>query len=784
MLRRFFSSANTAHHHAAPLPAWQRRGWKMLRWIAALFLLFMCINVLFPPPSLPAYSTIITDNKGQIIHAYLTPDEKWRMKTELHEISPLLQQTIVHKEDRWFYYHPGINPVAVGRALVKNVLRGRVTSGASTITMQVVRLLEPRPRNLWSKAIETIRALQLEWKYSKSEILQLYLNLVPMGGNIEGIKSASWLYFNKNPDHLSLAEITALSIIPNRPTSLRMGRNNALIVAERNRWLQQFEKDGLYPRNDIADAIAEPLTATRLPVPRMAPHLSQRLRNSGPTMVQSTLNSELQLKTEKLVADYVRPLRIYNIHHAAVIIINNQTHAVETYVGSADFTDTIDGGQVNGAAAVRQPGSTLKPLLYGLCIDAGMLTPKMRINDVASNFGGYVPENYDQQFNGAVSMEYALSHSLNIPAVKMLHRLGKEKMIAAMVKARFNQIAKDEKKLGLSMILGGCGTTLEELTGLFSAFATEGLYHAPRYTMQDSSKRPSRILSSGASYMLHEILSNIERPDFPVHWQATGALPRIAWKTGTSYGRRDAWSIGYNTKYTVGVWVGNFSGQGIPELSGASIATPLLFRIFNSIDYDNDKNWFRMPATMDSRMVCSESGLPPAEHCQHLTTDFFLPLISPAAVCNAEKEVMISADERISYCVNCVPANGFKRKWYKEAAPELQAYFEQRQIAYERIPPHNPQCQRVFNGNGPTIVSPDNRAEYFIEKSQPEPIMLRCNAEADVATVYWYINNRFYKAALPNEAVFFAPEAGQVKISCTDDKGRNRDISILVTVVD
>lgn len=191
-----------------------------------------------------------------------------------------------------------------------------------------------------------------------------------------------------------------------------------------------------------------------------------------------------------------------------------------------------------------------------------------------------------------------------------------------------------------------------------------------------------------------------------------------------------------------------------------------------------------MPATMDSRMVCADSGLPPAEHCQHVTTDFFLPLISPAAVCNAEKEVMISADERISYCVNCVPANGFKRKWYKEAAPELQAYFDQRQIAYERIPPHNPQCQRVFSGNGPAIVSPDNRAEYFIEKSQPEPIMLRCQAEADVARVYWYINNRFYKAALPGEAVFFAPEAGQVKISCTDDKGRNRDISILVTVVD
>jgi len=280
---------------------------KTIRLVAATFLVFMLLNIFFPPPSPPAYSTIITDAQQRMIHAYLTPDEKWRMKTELYEISPLLQQTIVHKEDRWFYFHPGVNPVAVVRALIKNIFSGRITSGASTITMQVVRLLEPRPRNLWSKAIETIRAVQMEWKYSKAEILQLYLNLVPMGGNIEGIKSASWLYFNKNPDHLSLAEITALSIIPNRPVSLRMGRNNALIMQERNRWLKQFGEDGLFDTATIADAQKEPLDAERLPVPRLAPHLSQKLRSSGTSSIATTLQMETQAKVEKTVAEYIRP---------------------------------------------------------------------------------------------------------------------------------------------------------------------------------------------------------------------------------------------------------------------------------------------------------------------------------------------------------------------------------------------------------------------------------------------------------------------------------------------
>ena len=551
----------------------------------SFFLLFLLLNFIFPLPDKIEYSTIITDNNGEVINAYLTKDQKWRMKTELNEISPLLRKTIVAKEDKYFYSHPGVNFFAVGRAAFMNLFHMRRTSGASTITMQVARALHPRKRNLMSKTIEMFRAFQLELKYSKNEILQMYLNLVPYGGNIEGVKSASLLYFKKNPDHLSLAEITALSIIPNRPSSLVVGKTNDLIIKERNRWLEKFAADGVFSKKEMEDAIAEPLNANRTSVPHFLPHLSYKLKTqSNQTSINTNIVLNTQLKLEKLTEDYVRTLRLNNIHNAAVVVIDNKTHKVISYVGSAGFADTTDGGQVNGAAAIRQPGSTLKPLLYGLCIYEGLLTPKTIVNDVPVNYAGYAPENYDQKFNGYVTVEYALDHSLNIPAVKSLDLLGKDRLVSKLVQCDFKQIQKDQRKLGLSMILGGCGATLEQLTGLFSAFANNGVYVHPQYLKSDSSSKKIQLLSPAADYMVTEILSKVNRPDFPLNWTATEHMPKIAWKTGTSYGRRDAWSIGYNKNYTVGVWVGNFSGAGVPELSGANTASPLIFIIFNTID--------------------------------------------------------------------------------------------------------------------------------------------------------------------------------------------------------
>lgn len=751
--------------------------------ILSLLLLFFLLNWIFPLPDKIEYSSIITDSKGEVVNAYLTSDQKWRMKTELEEISPLLRKTIIAKEDKYFYSHPGVNPVAVGRALFKNIFRMKTTSGASTITMQVARAMEHRPRNLLSKFIETFRAFQLELKYDKDEILQLYLNLVPYGGNIEGVKSASILYFKKNPDHLSLAEITALSIIPNRPSSLVIGKTNDRIVEERNRWLQKFAEDKVFTTKEIEDALAEPLTATRGTVPHYIPHLAYKLKRQGSSIIKTNIELNTQLKTEKIVEDYVRSQRLKNIKNAAVIIIDNKTHKVISYLGSSNFNDTIDGGQVNGAAAVRQPGSTLKPLLYALCFDEGLMTPKSVLTDVAVNYEGYAPENYDEKFNGYVTVEYALEHSLNIPAVKSLKLLGHEKLIQKLGSCNFKQIQKDQRKLGLSMILGGCGTSLEELTGLFSSFANNGIYISPSFLQTDTILRKNTVISPAANYMVNEILSKVNRPDFPLNWTATERMPKIAWKTGTSYGRRDAWSIGYNKNYTVGVWVGNFSGVGVADLSGANIATPLLFKIFNTIDYDSDEEWFTQPKDADIRQVCSETGLLPAPHCTNLATDYFIPLISSTKICDNRQEIMISPDEKISYCKSCAPETGYKKKWFKVTEPDMQAWMEENRIVFEKIPPHNPDCELIFKGNAPVINSPVNGTEYLISKKNKEPLQLVCKTANDVSKVYWYINNKFYKSCNAGEKQFFIPEEGPVKISCTDDKGRNRDIKITVKYV-
>jgi penicillin-binding protein 1C len=336
----------------------------------------------------------------------------------------------------------------------------------------------------------------------------------------------------------------------------------------------------------------------------------------------------------------------------------------------------------------------------------------------------------------------------------------------------------------LSMILGGCGATLEEMTGMYSLFANEGVYVRPRYTCDDSSVAGQRILSPAAVFMINETLSKVNRPDFPLNWQSTLHLPKIAWKTGTSYGRRDAWSIGYNKHFTVGIWAGNFSGLGVPELSGANVATPLLFTVFNTIDYDDDAAWFAKPADCDVRMVCSETGLPPDDFCKNLVTDYFIPLVSTAKKCDNRQEVFLSADGKLSYCRSCLPTAGYTKKWFTVIPPEMKEYYDANHITYAAIPPHNPECEKIFKEGAPVVTSPANGSEYLINRKDPEPLLLRCRVTNDVAKVYWYINDKFYRSGEAGGKAFFMPDEGPVKISCTDDKGRNRNVWIRVKYVD
>jgi penicillin-binding protein 1C len=337
------------------------------------------------------------------------------------------------------------------------------------------------------------------------------------------------------------------------------------------------------------------------------------------------------------------------------------------------------------------------------------------------------------------------------------------------------------------MILGGCGVRLEELTALYAAFGNEGRYYPPRFVAADAScgakDSGTTVISPAAAYMLGTILKDLHRPDLPnLHEQASN-IPRIAWKTGTSYGRRDAWSIGYNSRYTIGVWIGNFSGQGVASLNGAGTATPLLFRLFHALDAQVSEDWLRQPQDLSFRLVCAQSGNPPETCCTEQVMDYYIPGRSSNNRCNHLREVCIAADERFAYCTSCVPATGYKKKVYANPAPDLLAFYESGNIPYQKMPPHNPGCARTFDGAAPVINSLTENMTYIIVDRGSQLLQLGCQTASDVKKVYWYINDRFLSAAPAGEKIFFSPQDPELKISCTDDKGRNADIRVKVKFI-
>ncbi len=745
------------------------------------FFLFFIVNSLYPLKTDISYSKVILSDKGEIMSSFLSVDDKWRMKTELDEISPDFLKCILHKEDRFFYWHFGFNPFAISRAAFNNVIEGKKTSGASTITMQVVRLLDPKPRTYWSKFVEVFQAIKLEFLFSKDEILTMYCNLLPYGGNIEGIKAASELFLGTPCSKLSLAQAITLAIVPNRPSSLALGRFNDKIVEERNRWVTLFKKEKIFSKQSLEGANTEPLLAYRRASPKFAPHLSRLLHHSYSLkdIINTSISLSKQDKVRNLAFNYLKPFHLYGIHNAAVLVVDNKDRSVVTYVGSPDFFDNNHSGQVDGVLALRSPGSTLKPLVYGLNFDEGFYTPKMKILDTPSDFDTYSPLNFDNEFSGEVTLSEGLSRSLNIPAVRLLDNIGVPSFLNKLKLSGFKSIESQEHKLGLSVILGGCGVSLFELCGLYSAFANQGRFSPLHFIKGGSVQNATPVLTPSSTYMVSEILTTLNRPDFPEHYNRVKNLPKVAWKTGTSYGRRDAWSIGYNAQYTVGVWIGNFDGKSADQLVGGKVATPLMFEVFKAIQNTLEEEWLQSPDSLDFRLVCEESGLPPSDFCHNIITDYFIPLKSPIKKCNHLKAYFVSSDEKVSFCNFCLPSSNYKKKLYHNYDPALISYFENNNFPYVKIPAHNPYCEHVAKRSKPVIVSPLPGREYFINNTSTE-LVLKAITTADVSFIYWYINDRFLKRVDANSELFFTPPYGKVKISCSDDKGRNTDIFIEV----
>lgn len=758
--------------------------WKMAAAITlAVASIFLILHLLFPLPKLPPNSTLVYDNQGKLMHAFLASDQKWRMKIELAEIDERLQKIITQKEDQWFYYHFGVNPIAIIRAAVNNIRSKKRTSGASTITMQVARLLEPRPRTIGSKLIEVFRAFQLEIKYSKAEILQLYLNLAPYGGNIEGVKSASILLYGCLPKDLSLGQIISLSIIPNRPNSLGAGRNPELLMEEKNRWVQLLAKKANLSDQDIADAIAEPVPNKRLIAPKYSPHLANRLKSLGNKTYHTNINFETQQQCVTVLKRQIEMLRTKGIGNAAAIVIENETGKIVAYVGSADFDEDFYQGQVDGIKAIRSPGSTLKPLIFAQAIDKGLVTPKTILLDVPKDFDGFRPVNFDQKFNGTVSAEDALAFSLNLPAVQLLSAVGVGNFIDLLGKHGFKQIQKDRKKLGLSAILGGCGVSLEELTGIFAGLANGGVYHKPTLLATQKQNPNKRFCSEEAASMVTDILKRVQRPDFPLTHDYSIYAPRIAWKTGTSYGRRDAWSIGYNHKYTIGVWAGNFDNTGNPLLSGAEIATPILFKLFDAIDPGSQGPKSFPAPNIRERSVCAKTGMPPADFCTDLINDYFLPGISNYQICSHLKKVEVDAFEQISYCKSCLPASGYKVKHYDNPPPELLSFMQASNSALLLPPPHNDACTQKQLSGVLSFKTPINGKEYWIDETEDGEMAFEIEAPADASTIFWFLDEKYLGKSSPSKPYFHTfKTSGNYQLKAADDLGRTQSVSFNVRV--
>ncbi|MCB0855882.1 MAG: penicillin-binding protein 1C, partial [Bacteroidetes bacterium] len=495
-------------------------------------MILILVNVLFPLPEEKPYSQTVMAADSSLLCAYLTPDEKWRMHTSLDEVNPEMVKAIIAKEDRWFYYHSGVNPFALFRAFFSNITTGKRVSGASTITMQLARMSDRSPRTYFNKFKEMFRAFQFEWKYSKREILEMYLSYLPYGGNVEGVAAASYIYLNRPPEKISLSQSILLTVIPNRPNSLRLDRHGKEAQEARDKWIERFKENEVFAPEVLDIARHEPVGGSRYSVDQKTPHICYELIREYPrkTRIYTTIEPTVQEKAQTFLSNHVQRVKNLDVSNGAVLVIDNTSQAVIAYCGSADFSDSEALGQVNGVVAIRSPGSTLKSAAYGLGFDLGLITPQMKLLDIPGNFQSFVPQNYDLTFNGEVTVEYALSHSLNIPPVRLVHEMDIDRFLNFLEQAGFETVREKRSGLGLSAVLGGCGVTLEELTRMYSSFANQGKMPQIKYLLEEKGDTTgqARLFSPGAAWMVANILSDLERPDIPQQLVDDSKLPKVA----------------------------------------------------------------------------------------------------------------------------------------------------------------------------------------------------------------------------------------------------------------
>ncbi len=729
------------------------------------------------------YSTVVTDRNEELLGARIASDGQWRFPPR-NTTPEKIKECLITFEDKHFYHHWGVNPFAIGRAFYQNVKNKRIVSGGSTLTMQTIRLARNESRTFREKLIEMIWATRLEFRASKEEILSMYISHAPFGGNVVGLDAAAWRYFGHSADDLSWAESAMLAVLPNAPAMIHLSKGRKTLLDKRNRLLKQLLEKKTIDSSTYELAISEPLPDEPHLLPQIAPYLVSRFyQERNGEYSRSTINKGIQTQVEDLAERWSNEFGRSDIRNLAILVIDIPSNQVVAYCGNVHFDRKQGGNQVDVIRAPRSTGSILKPFLYYAMLQEGSLLPDMLLPDVPVNINGFTPQNFSMQFEGAVPASEALARSLNIPAVTMLQRYGVPKFHSFLQQIGLKTINRSSSHYGLSLILGGAEATLWDVTNAY-AMMGRSLLQLPQRSC--SLLLPtSRITEStdpfqpGAVWQTFDALKEVNRPE-EIDWKSIPSIQTIAWKTGTSYGFRDAWAVGVTPRYAVGVWVGNATGEGKPGLVGAQTAGPVLFDIFNLLP---SSSWFTRPAGIFVEAeVCRKSGHLKGRFCDETDTLLVLSAGLRTEACPYHHLVTLSADESQRIYENCANTEPTLRKSWFTLPPVWEWYYKQHHPEYKPLPPFKAGCgEDTFQPM--QFIYPPMNARIKLPKQLDGSkgfLTVELAHNNPNATVFWHLDETYQAQTQDFHKISLQPAAGKHSLTAVDGEGNTISTTFFV----
>lgn len=733
------------------------------------------------------YSTVVTDRNNELLGARIAPDGQWRFPPRTTTPAKI-QACFIEFEDNHFFHHWGVNPVSIGRAAYQNLKAGRVISGGSTITMQTIRLARNNPRTFSEKFIEMIWATRLEFRYSKEKILSLYVSHAPFGGNVVGLDAAAWRYFGHSADDLSWAEAAMLAVLPNSPAMIHLSKSRQALLDKRNRLLTRLHTKGVLDDSSYELALSEPLPQEPKPLPQIAPHLTDyfyQTRNGNYSV--STIDRGIQLQIEELIERWNGEFSRSDIRNIAILVIDVQKNQPIAYCGNVHFNKTNSGNQVDIIRSPRSTGSILKPFLYYAMLQEGSILPHTLLPDIPININGFAPQNFSQQFEGAVPASEALARSLNIPTVTMLQRYGVPKFYNFLKQAGISTLTRPSSHYGLSLILGGAEGTLWDITCAYTDMARclKGLDKTNcSLLLSDSTYNASSAVSTSsfspcAVWQTFEAIKEVNRPE-EIDWRTIPSMQTIAWKTGTSYGFRDAWAVGVTPRYAVGVWVGNATGEGKPGLVGARTAGPVMFDVFNLLP---SSPWFVRPSEgfVDAE-VCHLSGHLKGRFCEETDTILILPAGLRTEACPYHHRINLSADGTQRIYESCINTEAAIQKNWFTLPPVWEWYYKQRHPEYKTLPPFKPGCGEDIL-RPMQFVYPTMNARIFLPKQMDgskSQLTFELVHSVPKATVYWHLDNNYLAETQDFHKISLLPSSGKHTMTAVDNEGNTVSVTFFV----